>query len=829
LLFRVPPLTFECAPLDFPLVSFQKNLKWMAIGPAGITRLVLAFCVGTFFLASNAIGLPQSNPEAPRTPKLPQKSSSDRPQDAALQLQKRLDRAERAKASKDPAAVAHASELVIALALRELGQVRLLESSYSQAAELYGRSLDFESTPDTRVDLAIARLQARQFDEAIAEADRALLDDPNNARAFQVLGQAWTRKNDYVRAWHALARAAEISPSIENLYTLAIALLATKNPADRAQAERVFGQMVTLAGDTGSIHVMFGRAYRDAGDLPAAIREFQMAIKLDTRTPHAHYFLGLGQLASNEWVATPEVSAEFKKELEFYPADYLANYMMGFVDSGERKYEEANNYLKQAALVNADAPEPWLYLGLNAYALNDMVHAEEYFRKAIVLTGTDEERSNYQIRRAYIDLGRILTNAGKKQEAEIYLGKARGLQQKVLESSQQGMASHFAEEGADAANSAGVVTPPPTDDRDQTALASSANVDPFAQVDPEVLSGANLTEKQKHQADTQEKQLRVVLSQSFSDLATSEAIRKHYDAALGHYQEAEHWDAALPGLMRSLGTAAFRAENYQEAVRGLSIAIVSHPEDSAVRAMLGMAYFGEEKYADAAKTFQPLGERGMQDAAIGYAWAASLARQGDLKQASEVLTEFEQGDRPSDTLLLIGQVWIEIGNYQRAVASLHHALQLTPTLAKAHYFAGQAYIRWEHWKEAAQEFQAELAQNPEDPEAKYNLGFVYLQQSKRAEAEALFQEVLSAHPEHANAQYEMGKILLDRGELKEAINHLEVAGRLNPQADYIHYQLQAAYRKDGRVTEADRELEIYKHLKAEQRSRASASIPQQNP
>ena len=240
---------------------------------------------------------------------------------------------------------------------------------------------------------------------------------------------------------------------------------------------------------------MFGRAYRDAGDMPAAIREFETAIKLDTRTPHAHYFLGLAHLAGNEWAATPEVSAEFKKELEFYPQDYLANYMMGFVDSGERNYDEGNKYLKHAATINPEAPEPWLYLGLNAYAVNDMTAAEEYFRKAILYTGGDESRSNYQIRRAYIDLGRILTASGRKEEGETFLEKARALQNKVLQSSQQGMAAHFAEEGANSATSAAVILPPTLDDKKQPTLGEAANTDPFAQVDPAVLARANLTGK----------------------------------------------------------------------------------------------------------------------------------------------------------------------------------------------------------------------------------------------------------------------------------------------------------------------------------------------
>ena len=806
-------------------MSFQKTNQHR--GKLGRRPLTL-FCAAIFFLSVSLKSSAQTSNVASGAQKVPQRRTADKLDAATGELQKRLERAQGVKSSGDPARVAHTNELVIALALRELGQVRLLESAYGQAAELYGRSLNFENIADTRVDLAIAHLRAGEVEKAIEVADQALLDDPNNVRAFQVLGRAWSSKNDYPRAAHALVRAAEISPTIENLYSSATALLATRAAEDRKRADQAFMEMVKAAGESGSIHVMFGRAYRDAGDLPAAIREFEAAIRLDTRTPHAHYFLGLAHLAANEWAPTPEVRAEYLKELEIYPRDYLANYMLGFIDSAERRYEEAGKYLKIATTQNPEAPDPWLYLGLNAYAQNDMGNAEEYFRKAIQLTGSDYAHANYQIRRAYIDLGRILATSGRKEEAQPYLEKARELQNRVLQTSQQGMASHFIEEGADTA-SAAVVLPQAGEDENPFGLPGNESVDPFAQVGPEVMARANLTEEEKREADGQEKLLRAVLAQSFSDLATSDAIRQDFRAAVEHYQEAEHWEPATPGLMRNLGAAAFRAQNYPEAVRGLSSAIVSRPGDTPARAMLGMAYFGEDKYKEAAKTFQTLGREGMRDSAVGYAWAASLARTGDMLVAEEVLKEFEKAERPDETLLLVGQLWIEIGDYEKAAATLHLLLRSNPSIPKAHYFAGQAYLHWEHWEEAAQEFRGELALAPEDVEARYNLGFVYLQQSHVAEAEKLFQEVIAARPQHANAQYEYGKILMDHGEVQDAISHLEIAARLSPQTDFVHYQLQAAYRKEGRVAEADRELEIYKKIKAQKRERASKAMPPQTP
>ena len=46
-------------------------------------------------------------------------------------------------------------------------------------------------------------------------------------------------------------------------------------------------------------------------------------------------------------------------------------------------------------------------------------------RKAVELTGSDEARSNYQIRRAYVDLARILARSGRNEESDVFAAKAR--------------------------------------------------------------------------------------------------------------------------------------------------------------------------------------------------------------------------------------------------------------------------------------------------------------------------------------------------------------------------------------------------------------------
>ena len=250
--------------------------------------------------------------------------------------------------------------------------------------------------------------------------------------------------------------------------------------------------------------------------------------------------------------------------------------MLGFLTSGERRYDESNIYLKAASEIDPTAPEPFLYMGLNAYSQGRHEAAPRMMlRKAVMLTGDDEERSNYQIRRAYVELGRILATSGRKDEAEVFLTKARNLQNKTMEQSQQQVASIAGSGGPLPA-----VVPLSRQQENQSAPSTRRRQ---SILPPESIrrDPANkLTPEQRALADAEEKELRSVLGLAFNDLATSEAIRGEYSQALGHYQQAEQWDSTLPGLEKNLGQCAFRAGDYPEAIRGLSQALQQKPEHS---------------------------------------------------------------------------------------------------------------------------------------------------------------------------------------------------------------------------------------------------------
>ena len=789
-------------------IFFKKNTIPRCAGLTAVSKALspLILVVSLALSPESTLGKPAAQQSGTPSP-----TSSTQ---SAGELQTRLRAAAAARDTGDPGEVARANFLVLALALRSLGNIRTVESAFPQAAELYKRSLSWEDAAETHVGLAICALYANRPDDSLVEASKALLLDPNSARAFNIQGKAWMKKQDYRKAVDSLEKSVQLHPEFESAYALGVSLLSLRDPESTKKAAQVFDTIVASMGDNGSMHVLFGHAYRDVEMQDDSIRELRKAVELDTRTPHAHYFLGLALLWKNEWADTPEIHQEFVTELKNYPHDFLANYFLGYLDSNDRRYDEANAHLQAATEIDASWPEPWLFLGLNTYAQGDFSHAESYLRKCIELSAKDESRGNYQVRRAYVTLGRILTTSGRTAEAAPMLELAREYQQKSLAEAQQSIAGKAVDEGS--VSPAAVVALLKTQE-DQPVELPSEPVDPTQPLDVAALAHAGLSEETKKAALAEEHRLREILGTSFSDLATSEAIRRDYPAALSHYQEAERWNAATPGLQRNLGVAAFRAQDYPEAARTLAQAVASNPGDAAARAMLGSAYFALDNYRDSAKTIAPLGERAMHDPTLGYAWAMSLSRIGDLAQATRVLEEYEKLDLPVDTMLLVGQLWSDMADYSRAVQAYHRALERQPSLARAHYFAGLAQLRWDHPNDAQKEFDAALSLAPDDADVKVGLGYVYVQQGKQADASEVFRSVIATHPDNGNAHYQLGKLLLDGGKVKEAVVQLEAAARELPQTDYVHYQLQAAYRKESRTADADHELQIYKELKAKNR------------
>jgi tetratricopeptide (TPR) repeat protein len=612
-------------------------------------------CSGILALVSS-YAIAQGQPAGP---------ASNAPSD---ELRARLDAAASAQQSGDVPAIASANRRVIAAGLRRMAELRMGDGQLAIAAELCRRSLLLEDSSDTRLQLAIIYMQARQVDDALREATKVVEADPKSAAAWNLAGKLWLMKKDYRQTAVALDRSLSLQPDMEVAYTMATALLRLK---EASKAAAVFQKMYEASGDNAALHVLTGRAYQDAELNEDAEREYRAAIEKDAKRSRGHYFLGLFYLEKNGWVPTPEAREQFEAEVRLNPSDFFGNYFMGYLTWEAKQYAASDGYLKIAAQAKPEWPEPYLYMGLNAYGEGANQQAESYLRKAIQLTGKDEGRNNYQIRRANFTLGRILMISGRREEGATLLARSREMETKlVLNSRPQALAAVDAAPGTNGsgAEQASQITPLP------------AVANPAAKLGVSSLSSARLSSEEGTRAEAAEKQLREILSNAYNDWGTSEARSHEYAPALEHFHEAERWDAQTQGLMRNLGLAAFLSKNYDESARALKIVVAENASDQRAASMLALSLYSIKNYAEAVKAFDRVGDEALADPRMAYSWAASLTKTKDSNRAAMVLERLVTQEPPAEILVLAGELYADLGDEAKARSCYKRARAKDPAI-----------------------------------------------------------------------------------------------------------------------------------------------------
>jgi tetratricopeptide (TPR) repeat protein len=777
---------------------------------------VFRFHVRVFLLLSALLSTSLATSTQPSTKKpaaAPQPAQPQAHPAPYLELQRRVQAQRDAIQKADPAAIESTSRAVVALALHGMAQIRALEAAWPQAVELYRQSLALEDDVASRLALASACVSADQATEGLSEVNKVLSLEPKNAEAWVIKGKLLMDQDDYQGAAAAITHSLELHRDPNAQLLLAQACL---NLKDKPKAEAVFRQMLQEYGDRAIWHFVFGGTYSDAGFQEQALTEFRKAVTLDPNLPHIHYFLGMALLAINNNEATPEAVSELQTEVRQFPNDFFGNYSLGGVESRSGgDLTSSNKHLLAAAKADPDNPDPYLYLGLNAYKERDNAAAEAYLRKAIQLTGDEVSRNGYHIRRGYIALARILASEGKKDEAQVYFDKAKALSDQSLQSSAESINELAGSQDV----LPGVVASSKSAPKPQLPSSANQNVDFTAAVGAYQREHTRLNPEQFEQAEQRAKTLRAILGTSYNDWGTSEARRGQYGMALSHFHDAEKWDDSTSGLMRNIGLAALKLGDNDEAARAFQVAVSKDPNDVQARAMLAISLYSGRKYANAAKAFGEIGDSVYRDPRMTYAWAYSLAKANDPKKTIEVLGKLTAQPLPKEMWMTAGDVYTQADDYEDALRCFRKAIELDPTTERAHHFAGVALIRLGRPSEAIPELEAELKLLPNDPDTQYNLAYALLETSEKDRAMALLEKLTTEHPDHAQAQYQLGKELLNSGDKNGAVAHLEVAARLEPNLDYIAYQLQAAYRKAGRTSDADKEMQVYREIKDNQREK----------
>jgi tetratricopeptide (TPR) repeat protein len=675
-----------------------------------------------------------------------------------------------------------------------LGKIYSARSEYQLALTVLKEAQKYRpNSPEVLVDLAIAHFSARQYEQALASASKAVTIAPDSAGAHQMLGKTYFMLGDLAKSIIELETAAKLAPNdLDVAYTLGIAYLRNRQPA---AAKELYSSLIKVLGEKPQLHLLIGRAYRQAGLMPDAVEEFKKAIALDASFPRAHYYLGITYLLDEGQSKTSEALEEFKIEVAANPDEYFANYYLGVVYNFQRQWNLAITFLQKAASIKPDNPDPYFQLGQAYQELNNHRQAIEVLKKTIALNPNLAHNKN-QVTTAHHRLAQSLLKTGQSEAGQKELEIASDLKAQAFKLEQQ---TQTGAPGMDASKL-------PDSDKELPGLAPE---------DHNISQANDLDIRVKQELQSSEAYYKKIVGTAHNNVGQLRGERQDFPGAAEQFALAAKWDPQQEGLDFNLGLAYFKSQSYKQAAPPLENELKMHPGNRPAATLLGITLFKLGNYAKASQLLSEVTEAQSTDLSLYYALSSSLIRQGKLEAADRVIEQLKTiaGDVPQVHLLL-AEKYDASRETARALAELSAVASSNSTELQVHYNAGLLYLKLGKRDAAVREFERELVLNPRDTLARYPLGDILLEGSNVERGLSLMREVIQARPDDAEARLSLGRALLKKGQIAEAIDNLELASRLEPESFEIRYQLGQAYTAGGRKAEGKTQIDLSKQLRS---------------
>jgi len=276
---------------------------------------------------------------------------------------------------------------------QRLGDLELAAESYRKAAKM---------NPELAVahtSLAAVLLQREEYATAAAEAEAALVIDPEDVRAMQLRFDAYRNLGDEAKASEAAAALRKVG----NLDAAAARLfnegVDAYSAGDVAAAQSKFQQVVQLAPDMVAPYVALAQISLAQGSSAEALAMAQSALEREPDNTRALKiaFDGARLSGNNEaaeqaldrlvelepqWVATvlfehavklfddsqPEAAAlELRSVLEVDPDHARANFLLGMALFNSGRADEGRGYLEKFVELAPNDPDTEIATGLLSY------------------------------------------------------------------------------------------------------------------------------------------------------------------------------------------------------------------------------------------------------------------------------------------------------------------------------------------------------------------------------------------------------------------------------------------------------------------------------
>jgi predicted Zn-dependent protease len=247
--------------------------------------------------------------------------------------------------------------------------------------------------------------ERNEFPAADAAFERAVAQDSNDLQAVQMRGVNLYRMGQPAAAIPLLERSNStiVSGNADGTYVLAVCYMDVKRYDD---ARKIFAKQYKIPADSAASYLLMGRMLLRRNYPTESEQMARKALEIEPGLPLAH--LLLGQLALSKSNAADAVT-EFEAERKINPMDGVVYERLGDAYARALRYEEAQQALNCALLLEPNSTGPYILLGEVLLKRNDTLAAISYLLRA--------EKMDPSNRLTHLTLGQAYRTLGRKEDA----------------------------------------------------------------------------------------------------------------------------------------------------------------------------------------------------------------------------------------------------------------------------------------------------------------------------------------------------------------------------------------------------------------------------
>jgi tetratricopeptide (TPR) repeat protein len=294
--------------------------------------------------------------------------------------------------------------------------------------------------------------------------------------------------------------------------------------------------------------------------------------------------------------------------------------------------------------------------------------------------------------------------------------------------------------------------------------------------------------------------------------------QREFELSVHEVRTAQKLKPSLPRLDSLLGLSLAELNQFDEALPLLEKGF-RQTADPEIRRMCGLqllrAYPGLKRDSDAVETSLALNKLYPDDPEVLYhtgriygIFAFTVMTRLKDKAPGSIWTQQAQGELHESQK-----------EYDQAIFTFNHILELDPRRPGIHYRLGRIYLsrfrdsaKPEDREAAQREFAAELTIDLGNGNASYELANIQSDLGNLDEATKLYEQIVERYPDFEEALVGLGGVYLDSQKPEQALAVLERAIKLNPKDDVAWYRISRADRAMGNKEGQQKALATFQEL-----------------